>query len=440
MTKEISEEKLAKHKKYNIIIYYIYRTFAWDLLFYYAVSFIFLNSFKGLTPAEIVFADAFFPLFKVLFQIPCTLLVNRIGKKSSLIVGNIALFIYMIFVLGCNYMYIMIIANIFMAIGFVLKNLCETNILYDSLAGDPNKLKKFSKIDGRSTSLYFYFCAVSSIIAGFTYNINPYIPMCLCLGCTFLSIVFSYLFSEVPIDSTNPYEQYDQIPNVRLRFKKYRKNMKNAFKFIFSSSRLRSLIYYNSIFCGMMLLLASYRRSLLEDIGITATQIGLIFAFLELISGLTSALTLKFHKKLKNKALTYFGLYYSFSIILSGLVVILNLPFILVFVIIMISQIIQFGVKGPYYTLIRQYLSSFATSSMRIKIFAANSIIEGIVSCIISLIGAGILAFADTAQASVITGSLFFIILIIILEYMRSRVGLRPEQYNEEEINFKEVE
>ena len=440
MTKQSAEEIIEKHKKHNIIIYYLYRTFSWDLLFYYAVSFIFLNAFKGLTPAEIVFADAFFPLFKVLFQIPCALLVNRIGKKSSLVIGNISLFIYMLFVLGCNYMYIMIIANIFMAIGFVLKNLCETNILYDSLSGDPNKLRKFSKIDGRSTALYFYFCAASSIIAGFVYNFNPYYPMLLCLACTFISIICSYFFKEVPIDVTNPNEQYDQIPNIRLRFKKYRKNMKNAFKFIFSSSRLRGLIYYNAILCAMILLLNSYRRSLLEDIGITATQIGLIFAFLELISGLTSSFTLKFHKLLRNKALTYFGLYYAFSVILSGLVVWLNLPFHLVFVIIIVTQIIQFGVKGPYYTLIRQYLSSFSTSSMRIKIFAANSIIEGLISCIFSVIGAGILLFANTAEASIITGSVFFIILVIILEYMKTRVGLKPEEYDESEINFKEVE
>ena len=60
----------------------------------------------------------------------------------------------------------------------------------------------------------------------------------------------------------------------------------------------------------------------------------MIFAFLEIVCGLTSSLTIKIHKKLRNKALTYFGLYYAFSIILSGLVVLLNLPFALVFAIV----------------------------------------------------------------------------------------------------------
>ena len=125
---------------------------------------------------------------------------------------------------------------------------------------------------------------------------------------------------------------------------------------------------------------------------------------------------------------------------LSGLVVLLNLPFALVFTIVMVTQIIQFGIKGPYYTLIKQYLSSFSTSKMRVKIFAANNIIEGIISCIFSLIGAWFLTFATTAQSSIIIGSICFILLIIILEYMRTRVGLKPEEYSEEEIKFKEVE
>ena len=440
MRKELQEEVINKHKKHNIGIYYIYKAFSYDLLFYYAISFIFLNIFKGLTPAEIVFADAFFPLFKVFFQVPAALLVNRLGKRNCLIIGNTSLFVYMIFVLGCNFYQIMIIANVFMAFGFVLKNLCESNILYDSLQGDPDKLKKYSKIEGRSNGLYYYMSAATSIIAGLTYNINPYFPMLLCMGCIFLSIICSYLFREVPIDLTNPNEEHEKDQGMFERIRSYRKDLRNAFKFIFSSSRLRGLIMFNAIFASMVLLLTSYRRSLLIDIGITATQVGFIFAFLELVSGLASSITIKFHKKLRNKALTYLGLYYAFSIIISGLVVYLDIPFAIIFAFVMIAQIIQFGAKGPYYTLIKQYLSSFASSSMRIKIFAANSIIEGIAACLFSLFGAWILTFVNTAKASILLGSIFFILFIVVLEYMRSRVGLKPEEYDPEEIRFKEVQ
>lgn len=133
------------------------------------------------------------------------------------------------------------------------------------------------------------------------------------------------------------------------------------------------------------------------------------------------------------------GLYYSFSIIISGLVVALNIPYTPMLVIVITMLVIQLFIKGPYYTLIKQYLGSFATSSMRVKILTASNLIEGLVAGIVSFLGAGLLTITNTANASIIVGASAFIILIILLEYMNSRVGLKPEEYKESEINFKEV-
>jgi len=76
---------------------------------------------------------------------------------------------------------------------------------------------------------------------------------------------------------------------------------------------------------------------------------------------------------------------------------------------------------------------------MRVKILTANYIIEGIVASSLSFLGAGLLTITNTANASIIVGSSVFIILILLLEYMNSRVGLKPDEYKESEINFKEV-
>ena len=171
MTKE--EKILKKNMKKNLKLYYIYKMFSWDLVFYYAISFLFLNNYKGLTSAEIIFADAFYPFFKILFQLPSTILAEKFGKRSAIIIGNISLAIYILFILGCNNMYLLILGNVFMAFGFVLKNLCETNILYDSLPKGTKKQKAFSKIDGRSSAIYYVFEAISCILSGYLYKINP---------------------------------------------------------------------------------------------------------------------------------------------------------------------------------------------------------------------------------------------------------------------------
>jgi len=438
MTKE---EKIFKRKKEkNIKLFYFYKIFSWDLLFYYAISFLFLCNYKGLSAAEIVFADAFYPLFKSFLQLPSTILTEKCGKRASLIIGNLSLAIYILFILGCNNMHILIIGNIFMALGFVLKNICEPNILYDSLPKNSKKQKAFSKIDGTSSALFYLFDSISYIISGFLYTLNPNIPIILCLICTIISIVLSHFFSEVPEDIQNPDENHTEYTNSSNSLKQYIRNLKNAFKFIFSSNRLKSLIYFNALFISIIYLLISYRRSLLSEIGLSPENIGIIFAFLSIASGIGAALTPKINKIAKNKTLTYLALYYSFSIIISGLVVILKIPYISMISIIIAMLTIQLFIKGPYYTLIKQYLGSFATSSMRIKILSANNLIEGIITSVISFIGAYLLTITDTAHASIIIGSLSFILITILLEYMHSRVGLKPEEYKPEEINFKEVE
>lgn len=430
---------LEKNKKHNLKLYFLYKAFSWDLLFYYAISFMFLNTYKGLSAAEIIFADSFYPFFKVLLQIPATLFVEKTDKRTGLIVGNLALFIYVLFVLGCNSMYIMIIGNIFMALGFVLKNLCESNLVYDSLPKSNKKQKIFSKIDGKSSAAYYVLEALSCGASGFLYNINPNIPIIACLLCTLFSVILSHLFIEVE-DITNPDENHIKIKNAKIGFKKYIRDLKNAFKFIFSSPRLKSLIYFNAIFMAIIYLLISYRRSLLSEMGVSAQNIGLIFAVLELLSSIASAYTSKINKKLKNKSLTYLSLYFIFSIIVSGLVVVLTVPYNVELSIVILMLAIQFLAKGPYYTLIKQYLSSFSSSTMRIKIFSANNLIEGIITGIISFIGSWLLLFTDTAHASIIIGCSSFIIVIILLEYMSSRVGLDPEKYTKKDIEFKEVE
>ena len=58
-----NEEIISKNRKYNQNLYKIYKMLSWDLLFYYTISFLFLTKAKGLSTSEILFADAFYPIF-----------------------------------------------------------------------------------------------------------------------------------------------------------------------------------------------------------------------------------------------------------------------------------------------------------------------------------------------------------------------------------------
>ena len=82
--REVSKEEkeLQRKKENNIKLYPIYKMLSWDLLFYYAIIYLFLTIEKGCTPAQALQFDAFYILFKFITQIPCTLLIQKIGKRT----------------------------------------------------------------------------------------------------------------------------------------------------------------------------------------------------------------------------------------------------------------------------------------------------------------------------------------------------------------------
>ena len=144
---KITEEQAIKSKKKNVRIFPIYKTVSWDLLFYFPIIFLFLTQVKGFSASQVLFADAFYTLSNTFWQLPVTSLVDRVGKKNCLIIGNLlysASILAMIFMQ--NYYELLLIQFIY-ALGYSIKGICESNILYDSLPVGEKRGKVFSTID-----------------------------------------------------------------------------------------------------------------------------------------------------------------------------------------------------------------------------------------------------------------------------------------------------
>lgn len=76
----------TKAKQVNVNLYTKYKMFSWDLLFYYAIIFLFFTQTKGISAADVLLAESFYPLFKIIFLVPATVLINALGKRKSLII------------------------------------------------------------------------------------------------------------------------------------------------------------------------------------------------------------------------------------------------------------------------------------------------------------------------------------------------------------------
>lgn len=129
-----NRKKISKIKRNNAKLYPIYKMFSWDLLFFYSIEFLFYKITKKVTASEILIINGFYLLFRVVMQIPAVTITDFIGKRKSIILGNMLLIVYMLILLCFPGAISIIIADLVFALGYDMKIIAESNLLYDSVS------------------------------------------------------------------------------------------------------------------------------------------------------------------------------------------------------------------------------------------------------------------------------------------------------------------
>lgn len=427
---EIREiDKLKAKREKNLKLYIKYKMFSWDMLFYYAIIFLFFTQVKNISASNVLLAEAFYPLFKAVLLLILTVIIEKLGKRKALIIGNIFIALSTLTYIFAVDFYMILLGQFFSAVGFVIKGICETNLLYDSLEKDSKRGARFSKIDGEGSSLYYYIDAITSILSGFMFAINGYLPMIFCLIINIVSIVMSVKFEEV--DTLNEKK--------KVKIGTELNELKNSMSSIFKSKRIKNLILFGAIFSGILGALVSLRSSILSDIKLPAQYFGIIFAVLQIISGISAKNQYRFHKKFRNKTLASLSLPVVISCIFIGLICSLNLNYKVTICVTILAFLIQYIAKGPFYTLIKQYMNNFTTSSLRTKITSLYSLLEGLSRSAICFMASFLLKYTNTANTFTILGCIFTVITVLMLDNMKDKVGLKPEEYSEKDIKILEL-
>ncbi len=413
----------------NIHLYPIYKMLSWDLLFYYSISFLFFTQVKNISAADVLLGEALFPIFKFVLLMPLTALIAKIGKRKSIVLANlINAFSILSYIIAQNFTYI-IIGQFLSAIAFDLKGVTETNLLYDSLPKDEKRGQSFSKIDGKGTSWYYYIDAITTLVSGFLFVINGYIPFILCFAFCIISAILSIKFSDIKKTDANE----------NIKFTTYIKDLKHSFKYMLQSNRLRYLIILGGIFWGFLSTLISLRTGMLKQIGVSEEYIGIIFSVLGIISGITAKNQNRIHNKYRNKTLAFLTVPATISCILTGFFVMGNFPFKITLALVLIMFLIQFMAKGPFFTLIKRYLNNFTTSSLRNKISSSYNFFESLMRAGISLLASFLLRITNSSNTILVLGCLVTIAIVLLLDKMHGKVGLKPEEYAKKEIEFLEI-
>ena len=422
-----------KEKQKNINLYPRYKMISWDLLFYYAIVFLFLTQTKGISAADVVLSEALYPVFKIIFLIPATIMIESLGKRNSLIIGNFFVVLAILAYIAADDLGLVILGQFLSAIGFIIKGVCESNILYESIEKDEKRGLKFAKIEGKGISYYYFLDALTSIASGFLFVINGYIPMFLCLATTIISTILSVKFRNV--------EENDN-SNKKIRKKRIyteTRSLLRSFRLFTKSPRLKNLIFFGALVSAIFLSITMLRSSIMEDIGVPNGYFGVIFAVLELISAIAAKNENRFHKKFRNRTLTALAIPCVTSFVFIGVLCNLDLGYYFNLIIIMLAFIIQYVVRGPFNPIIRQYLNNFTTGRIRNKISSSYNLLENFLRFIITFAASMLLRVTNTTNTFLILGIVLGILVCLMLYHMRDKVGLKPEEYTEKDTKILDL-
>lgn len=426
-----TKEETQNMRKRNMKLFPTYKKLAWDYLFFYTINFLFLTQVKGINPADVVLIDAFYSLFGIMAQIPATFIVEFLGRKNSIILANIVNCLYMVIIILSSNLFNLITAELMSSLAFAIKETAEPSLLNESIPKAKSKDKIFARISEKGASGYYLINAVSTVLAGWLYEINPYIPISLSLSTLIIVTAISTFFIEPIKKHKVNVKQISLISNI--------KEIESSFKFILKSERLKSLMVYVALIGGLLCTLSTYEVSLLEELNISSGIIGIIFAGLGIIASFATKKQEQFHQKFKNKSLSVIGLSITISCIFAGIFAVFsnNLRYLIIGII--VAYIVKYIVTSIYYSLTEKYLRNFANEEIDTKIYTAKNLIKSISSAIVGVFASFLLDRMNTAYCMIILGIVFTTLTILTILYMKTRVGLNPEEYSKEERKYDEL-
>ena len=429
--KETKEEK-QKMRKRNMKLFPIYKMLSWDLLFYYTINFLFLTQIKNISASDVVLTDSLYALFITILQIPINVIIAFLGKKKSIVTGNITLVIYMIIIIFSRNIFDLILANFISAIGFGIKETVQATLLKESIPPSKYKSQIFSKINSKGSTGYWILNMISKIIAGYLFTINGYLPMICSLIILIISTIISMGFIEP--SSKGNFSVKKAMENEKI------KNIQSGFKFVLKSERLKALILSAAFICSLLSILKNYEVNLLKDIKLSSILIGYAGALNSLINAIASKKENKFNSMFKNKSLTVLSLTLSISALIAGICGASGIRENLAGLIIILGAYMICGfVNGMYYTIIDRYLMNFTNKEIDTQINSVYNLFRNAAQMLFGFLASFILGITTSANALIIVGIIFTIIFIAISQYMKTRLGLKPEEYSKEERKYDEL-
>lgn len=293
-----------KRIKLSNKIYPIFYGLSSDLIFFIAINTLFLTNVKGLTSSEINFMTTIGVLVALVFYLLSHKIINKIGNLYSIRLGTLLLISALLFTFSTNLIFF-VLAEIFYEVGFVFK--CVDQVVLNNNLIYQNKENDFIKIKTKATTIYSIATMIATLIAGFLFNISPYLPMFICILICFNNFIMAHYIYEVNFD------------NKELELKK-------KHKFNFNKIMIITILVYGLMYGTLVVCQTNDKIFIQYELQnfLNANNVTLVISiilFLSRVSRLILNLIFeKIYDKFKNRTLylIYFGLLISVSLFVIG--------------------------------------------------------------------------------------------------------------------------
>ena len=160
-----------------------YMGLSYGLLFYTPISTLFFTIAKNLSPSQITLLGTISTLLCILLQPSLLKIIKKINNVLSVRIGSILLLLSVLLITFGNFYMIMI--------GIILRN----NLIYAF------KSDEYIKYKNKSFLIYSIATATITLVVGYLFNLNYYIPMICCMICCTIIIIMSLFIDDIKTEN-----------------------------------------------------------------------------------------------------------------------------------------------------------------------------------------------------------------------------------------------
>ncbi|MBK7174316.1 MAG: MFS transporter [Bacteroidales bacterium] len=307
----------------------------------------------GLDMQDIFMLQSVYSLTLMTLEIPTGYFADIAGRRTSMLVGSFFGFIgYLIYASSSGF-WIFVAAEVILGVGQSLISGADSAMLYDSLAA--KRLSgKYTRLEGRITSLGNFGEAIAGIIGGALALISLQTPFIVQACVAFLAVPAAFSLREPPVHIVRPKPGIRDIVQV----------VRNT---LISNRKLRWNTLFSAAIGTSTLTMAWFAQPFFKSVQLPLTLYGTAWAILNLSVGIAALYAWKVEKKLGPSRTV---ILITLSIV-SGYFLLSFFPYIAALPVLLVFYFAR-GIATPT---LRNYINLITTSDVRATVLSVRNFV-----------------------------------------------------------------